>query len=91
MEKQATSGSNARWHCGDFRRDSSESRHGRKEIIGMNRVDEYSLFVPCSGLAGKLLAWTLVKQGKRAAVLHRKLISGSYPKEGAWRTRMDKL
>ena len=40
---------------------------------------EYDLVVLGSGEAGKYIAWTLGKQGKRVAVIERKYIGGSCP------------
>lgn len=41
--------------------------------------DGYDFLVLGSGEAGKYLAWTLAKQGKRVAVIERKYIGGSCP------------
>lgn len=41
--------------------------------------DEYDLVVLGSGEAGKILAWTLASEGKRAAVIERKYLGGSCP------------
>ena len=42
-------------------------------------MEEYDLVVLGSGEAGKYLAWTLGKQGKRVALIERKYIGGSCP------------
>jgi pyruvate/2-oxoglutarate dehydrogenase complex dihydrolipoamide dehydrogenase (E3) component len=44
-----------------------------------SKQEEYDLLVLGSGEGGKYLAWTLAKQGKRAAVIERKYIGGSCP------------
>src|SRR5438876_11459531 len=44
-----------------------------------NEVEEYDLLILGSGAAGKLLSWTLVKKGMKAAVIERKYIGGSCP------------
>jgi pyruvate/2-oxoglutarate dehydrogenase complex dihydrolipoamide dehydrogenase (E3) component len=41
--------------------------------------EEYDIIVLGSGEAGKYLAWTLAKQGKRVAVIERKYVGGSCP------------
>jgi pyruvate/2-oxoglutarate dehydrogenase complex dihydrolipoamide dehydrogenase (E3) component len=41
--------------------------------------NEYDFLVLGSGEAGKYLAWTLAKQGKRVGVTERKYIGGSCP------------
>jgi pyruvate/2-oxoglutarate dehydrogenase complex dihydrolipoamide dehydrogenase (E3) component len=43
------------------------------------KADEYDILVLGSGEAGKYLAWTLARQGKRVAVIERKYIGGSCP------------
>jgi pyruvate/2-oxoglutarate dehydrogenase complex dihydrolipoamide dehydrogenase (E3) component len=43
------------------------------------QIEEYDLLVLGSGEAGKYLAWTLSKQGKKSAVVERKWIGGSCP------------
>ena len=45
----------------------------------MSAAEKYDILVLGSGAAGKLLAWTLSKEGKRTAVVERKLIGGSCP------------
>jgi pyruvate/2-oxoglutarate dehydrogenase complex dihydrolipoamide dehydrogenase (E3) component len=42
-------------------------------------VDRYEILVIGSGEAGKYLAWTLAKQGRRTALVERKMIGGSCP------------
>src|SRR5258706_9191710 len=51
----------------------------RKEVIGMSEVDRYDILVLGSGAAGKSLSWAMAKEGKRTAVVERKLIGGSCP------------
>jgi pyruvate/2-oxoglutarate dehydrogenase complex dihydrolipoamide dehydrogenase (E3) component len=45
----------------------------------LNSPEEYDLVVLGSGEGGKYLAWTLARQGKRAAVIERRWIGGSCP------------
>ena len=40
---------------------------------------EYEIVILGSGEAGKYLAWTLAKQGKRTVVIERKYVGGSCP------------
>jgi pyruvate/2-oxoglutarate dehydrogenase complex dihydrolipoamide dehydrogenase (E3) component len=45
----------------------------------MSTVERYDILVLGSGTGGKLLSWTMAKEGKRTAVVERKLIGGSCP------------
>lgn len=45
----------------------------------MSTTEKYDVLVLGSGTAGKLVAWTMAKQGKRTAVVERKYIGGSCP------------
>src|SRR3954452_2520649 len=45
----------------------------------MPGIEDYDLVVLGSGVAGKLLSWTLAAEGKRAAVVERKYVGGSCP------------
>lgn len=45
----------------------------------MSTPEEYDLVVLGSGVAGKLLSWTLSSKGQRVAVIERKYIGGSCP------------
>ena len=45
----------------------------------MNAAEKYDVLVLGSGAAGKLMAWTMAKEGKRTAVVERKYIGGSCP------------
>ena len=45
----------------------------------MNKPDKYDVLVLGSGTAGKLMAWTMAKEGRRTAVVERKYIGGSCP------------
>src|SRR4030088_3279124 len=45
----------------------------------MAATDSYDILVFGSGEAGKYLAWTMAKAGRRTAVIERKLIGGSCP------------
>jgi pyruvate/2-oxoglutarate dehydrogenase complex dihydrolipoamide dehydrogenase (E3) component len=43
------------------------------------KEERYDVLVFGSGTAGKLMAWTMAKEGKRTAVIERKYIGGSCP------------
>jgi pyruvate/2-oxoglutarate dehydrogenase complex dihydrolipoamide dehydrogenase (E3) component len=45
----------------------------------MSEAERYDVLVLGSGAGGKLVAWTMAKEGKRTAVVERKLIGGSCP------------
>jgi pyruvate/2-oxoglutarate dehydrogenase complex dihydrolipoamide dehydrogenase (E3) component len=45
----------------------------------MNAVEKYDILVLGGGTAGKVVAWTMAKEGKRTAVVDRKYIGGSCP------------
>lgn len=45
----------------------------------MSEIQHYDVLVLGSGEAGKYLAWTLAKAGRRVAVVERRLIGGSCP------------
>jgi pyruvate/2-oxoglutarate dehydrogenase complex dihydrolipoamide dehydrogenase (E3) component len=45
----------------------------------MSAEENYEILVLGSGEAGKFIAWTMAKEGKRTAVVERKLIGGSCP------------
>ncbi|HXA60904.1 MAG TPA: FAD-dependent oxidoreductase [Streptosporangiaceae bacterium] len=45
----------------------------------MSTVENYDILVVGSGEAGKYLAWTMASEGRRTAVVERKLIGGSCP------------
>jgi len=45
----------------------------------MKESDRYDILVLGSGAAGKLLAWTMAKEGRRTAVVERKYIGGACP------------
>jgi pyruvate/2-oxoglutarate dehydrogenase complex dihydrolipoamide dehydrogenase (E3) component len=45
----------------------------------MNAVEKYDVLVLGSGTAGKLMAWTMAKEGRRTAVVERKYIGGACP------------
>ena len=45
----------------------------------MSQPEEYDVVVLGSGAPGKLLAWTLASQGRRAAVVERRYVGGSCP------------
>src|SRR5215471_17964705 len=44
-----------------------------------SKPEQYDIVVLGSGVAGKLLAWTLDKQGMKTAVVERKYVGGSCP------------
>src|SRR6516225_3918708 len=43
----------------------------------MNAAEKYDVLVLGSGTAGKVMAWTMAKEGRRTAVVERKYIGGS--------------
>jgi choline dehydrogenase-like flavoprotein len=45
----------------------------------VNQADRYDVLVLGSGAAGKLMGWAMAREGKRTAVVERKLIGGSCP------------
>jgi pyruvate/2-oxoglutarate dehydrogenase complex dihydrolipoamide dehydrogenase (E3) component len=45
----------------------------------MNIAEKYDVLVFGGGTAGKLMAWTMAKEGRRTAVVERKYIGGSCP------------
>ena len=45
----------------------------------MNAAEKYDVLVLGSGTAGKLIAWTMAKEGWKTAVVERKYIGGSCP------------
>src|ERR1700732_607851 len=45
----------------------------------MAEIEEYEILIIGSGEAGKYLAWTMAKAGRRTAVVERGLIGGSCP------------
>jgi pyruvate/2-oxoglutarate dehydrogenase complex dihydrolipoamide dehydrogenase (E3) component len=45
----------------------------------MNAAEKYDVLVLGGGTAGKLIAWTMAKEGRRTAVIERKYIGGSCP------------
>ena len=45
----------------------------------MNAAEKYDVLVFGGGTAGKLMAWTMAKEGRRTAVVDRKYIGGSCP------------
>src|SRR3954468_7860531 len=45
----------------------------------MSQPEHYDVVVLGSGAPGKLLAWSLASQGKKAAVVERRYIGGSCP------------
>src|SRR5262249_23134840 len=58
---------------------SQASRPAPKDINYMNAAEQYDVIVLGSGTAGKLMAWTMPKEGCRTAVIERKYIGGSCP------------
>ncbi|HEY8328598.1 MAG TPA: mercuric reductase [Rhodanobacter sp.] len=49
------------------------------EVLTMSDVRRYDILVLGSGEAGKYLAWTMAKAGRRVAVIERRWIGGSCP------------
>lgn len=45
----------------------------------MSQAEKYDVLVFGSGTGGKLVGWTMAKEGKRTAVVERKMIGGSCP------------
>ena len=45
----------------------------------MSAPEKYDVVVLGGGTAGKVIAWTMAKQGKRTAVIDRKYVGGSCP------------
>jgi len=45
----------------------------------VSATEKYDVLVLGSGAAGKLMAWTMAKEGRRTAVVERKYIGGSCP------------
>ena len=45
----------------------------------MDAAEKFDVLVLGSGTSGKLMAWTMAKEGKRTAVVERKYIGGSCP------------
>jgi pyruvate/2-oxoglutarate dehydrogenase complex dihydrolipoamide dehydrogenase (E3) component len=45
----------------------------------MPGIEHYEALVIGSGESGKYMAWTMAKEGRRTAVVERKLIGGSCP------------
>lgn len=45
----------------------------------MNAAEKFDVLVLGSGTAGKLMAWTMAKEGKRTAAVERKYVGGSCP------------
>ena len=54
-------------------------RRATNEMNPMNAAGRYDVLVPDSGTAGKLMAWTMAKEGRRTAVVERKYIGGFCP------------
>src|SRR5215469_18442886 len=57
----------------------SSLRSHPKEINRMNPVENYDVLVIGGGTAGKVMAWTMAKEGKRTAVVERRCVGGSCP------------
>src|ERR1700730_8403801 len=51
----------------------------QKEINGISEPEKYDVLVLGSGAAGKLMAWTMAREGKRTASIERKYIGGACP------------
>src|ERR1700685_309791 len=45
----------------------------------MNAAEQYDVLVLGGGTAGKVIAWTMAKEGRRIAVVDRKYVGGSCP------------
>jgi pyruvate/2-oxoglutarate dehydrogenase complex dihydrolipoamide dehydrogenase (E3) component len=49
------------------------------EMNHMNASEKYDVLVLGAGSAGKLMSWTMAKEGRRTAVVERKYIGGACP------------
>jgi len=56
----------------------SGDRH-RNEINATSEPERYDVLVLGSGTAGKLIAWTMAREGKRTASIERRYIGGACP------------
>src|SRR3984957_8023156 len=45
----------------------------------MNTTEKYDVIVFGGGTAGKVIAWTMAKEGRRTAVIDRKYVGGACP------------
>src|SRR5215472_940262 len=45
----------------------------------MNAAEQYDVLVLGGGIGGKLMAWTMAKEGMRTAIVEREYIGGSCP------------
>jgi pyruvate/2-oxoglutarate dehydrogenase complex dihydrolipoamide dehydrogenase (E3) component len=54
-------------------------RPRRNEINATGEPEKYDVLVLGSGTGGKLIAWTMAKEGKRTASVERKYIGGACP------------
>ena len=45
----------------------------------MNTAEKYDIIVLGGGTAGKVVAWTMARKGRRTAVIDRKYVGGSCP------------
>src|SRR3984957_561058 len=48
-------------------------------VTTISKPEEYDIVVLGSGEAGKYIAWTLAKKGKKAVVIERRWVGGSCP------------
>jgi pyruvate/2-oxoglutarate dehydrogenase complex dihydrolipoamide dehydrogenase (E3) component len=51
----------------------------RKEMNNMSEPERYDVLVLGSGTGGKLIAWTMAREGKRTASIERKYVGGACP------------
>src|ERR1700732_2322169 len=51
----------------------------RKEINAMSEPERYDVLVLGSGTGGKLIAWTMAREGNRTASIERKYVGGACP------------
>src|SRR5262245_8430620 len=54
-------------------------KNQRHQVQDRSKPEEYNLVILGSGAAGKLLSWTLAKEGMKTAVIERKYVGGSCP------------
>src|SRR5262244_3620624 len=61
------------------KKDVMNPRTQQHQMQARSKPERYDLLVLGSGAAGKLLSWTLAKQGMKTAVIERKYVGGSCP------------
>src|SRR5262245_33126899 len=61
------------------KKDAVNPRKQEHQTQARLKAEQYDLLVLGSGAAGKLLSWTLARQGTKTAVIERKYVGGSCP------------